>query len=688
MLLLIIRETAPSATNTSSLPIELYLELETPPPLPTLSNRSFSSELPSAILPFNRVVIMDPAGQPGQIAPGQANVPHPGGPQANQPNRTLFRPEQMRAIPGLNDLEKAKYEQGLRGLWQTVQNNPRGSPAQLEAQKKIAEFSQQLMAKIRNRGNAAPGAQQPSQEQQGQQDQQGSQPGTEQSTGTAENSAAAPAAPAAHTPMNAGGANTATPGQAQQPGTRPLSMTLTPQVRRHIEQMTFLAPQATVDQGPEAVAKWTTSVRERYAKAVMQMTVTVERIKALDGYVKGLQQKGQAMTPEEQQKLSEAQHSKTMASKAHNDAKTFVENFRREQNAIKEARAQSNGDALDATANQPARPGPSPQQPANNSNMAQAGPAADAAKAPPAGVAGRAPGANGQAGQQPPQPQAQPPTPASAPPQASPAPAAQPAPGAGSQVKIEPGTQQHAPPPPPVNTAIATAAAAGLPSAGTPTQNSARIQTPQTATPTTGAPRSLSHSAALTLANQSRSQPNSVPTNQTPQQGTPQGPGGTPSSAGVMGTAQQTQPGHPHAHPTQIPQATLTQKLPIAKTLPEKATLPPQPVSANVGGVTPGRPTYTQGGGGTGGVMGQPVLPKIPVVQMEGEGERVLNRKKLDDLVRQVCGGQAEGQEGNGLTPDVEEVSSPTSPFVPCHHLLSNCIIRPFLTWPMPLSTA
>jgi hypothetical protein len=39
---------------------------------------------------------------------------------------------------------------------------------------------------------------------------------------------------------------------------------------------------------------------------------------------------------------------------------------------------------------------------------------------------------------------------------------------------------------------------------------------------------------------------------------------------------------------------------------------------------------------------------------MEGEGDRVLSKKKLDELVRQVTGG---GQgEGEGLAPDVEEV--------------------------------
>lgn len=53
--------------------------------------------------------------------------------------------------------------------------------------------------------------------------------------------------------------------------------------------------------------------------------------------------------------------------------------------------------------------------------------------------------------------------------------------------------------------------------------------------------------------------------------------------------------------------------------------------------------------------MSHPALAKTPAFQLEGEGERVLNKKKLDELVRQVCGGTAEGQEGNLLTPEVEE---------------------------------
>ena len=53
--------------------------------------------------------------------------------------------------------------------------------------------------------------------------------------------------------------------------------------------------------------------------------------------------------------------------------------------------------------------------------------------------------------------------------------------------------------------------------------------------------------------------------------------------------------------------------------------------------------------------MGQPVIPRPPPFQLEGEGDRVLSKRKLDELVRQVTGGSEEA-----LTPEVEEVSSPS----------------------------
>ena len=46
-----------------------------------------------------------------------------------------------------------------------------------------------------------------------------------------------------------------------------------------------------------------------------------------------------------------------------------------------------------------------------------------------------------------------------------------------------------------------------------------------------------------------------------------------------------------------------------------------------------------------------PGIQKAPPFTLEGEGDHVLSKRKLDELVRQVTG----GGEGDGLTPEVEE---------------------------------
>ena len=161
------------------------------------------------------------------------------------------------------------------------------------------------------------------------------------------------------------------------------------------------------------------------------------------------------------------------------------------------------------------------------------------------------------------------------------------------------------------------------------------------------------------MANKTLNTPGSAQVPGRPAQaGTP-----TPGSAvnqGVMGPNVPQQPtpqGHPHAHPPQPQQTPMQSKMPIPKVLPEKATAVPQGVSVG-GGVNAGRPTMSQGSGTLGGVMNQPAMARIPAYNHEAEGDHVLSKKKLDELVRQVCGGPAEGQDGNLLTPEVEEVSA------------------------------
>ncbi|KAK2811408.1 hypothetical protein FQN49_008457 [Arthroderma sp. PD_2] len=76
-------------------------------------------------------------------------------------------------------------------------------------------------------------------------------------------------------------------------------------------------------------------------------------------------------------------------------------------------------------------------------------------------------------------------------------------------------------------------------------------------------------------------------------------------------------------------------------------TTTPEPVSMGAS-----RPTLTTGAShGSMGMMGQPAIQKHPGYVLEGEGQRVLSKKKLDDLIRQVTG----GGEGEKLTPDAEE---------------------------------
>lgn len=138
-------------------------------------------------------------------------------------------------------------------------------------------------------------------------------------------------------------------------------------------------------------------------------------------------------------------------------------------------------------------------------------------------------------------------------------------------------------------------------------------------------PVPLSHQAAMEQARSSYSHPNI-------QHSTPQSTHGHPT----QDPRNQRDPQNNHA------------KMPIPKDL---NLQPTQPVSMG-----PSRPTLTNGPVAM-GPMGQPAIQRHPGYVLEGEGERILSKKKLEELVRQVTGGTGgEGEEGEGLTAEVEEV--------------------------------
>jgi hypothetical protein len=75
---------------------------------------------------------------------------------------------------------------------------------------------------------------------------------------------------------------------------------------------------------------------------------------------------------------------------------------------------------------------------------------------------------------------------------------------------------------------------------------------------------------------------------------------------------------------------------------------------------------------GPAGVMGQPAIQKQPAFLLQGTGERVLDKKKLDELVRQVTGGS-----GEGLGAEVEEVSSAGKILCEYNDILISSPVRP-----------
>ncbi|CEI69553.1 hypothetical protein FVEN_g7071 [Fusarium venenatum] len=609
-------------------------------------------------------------GQQGQ-GQGQPQGQQAAAGQPQQRPPPMYQPGQIRALPTLSEEEKSKYEAGLQGLWNKANGSPQNSQEHIAARQKIIEFSKMLITKIQSRRTQMASQNAQNQQARPQQMQQ---------------NAAGQATPQAQPLQQAAGATAG----SQTTGAAAQQNRIPEHILQHIAKINFRAPAQVAEKSGADANKWVEEIKQRYTRALMTMDNSKQKVAQID---KLINERAAAGTPFKEDELRQLQIRKEQQLKAHSDAHKWVDSVRKQQgnlqgtgqaqaqaqaqaaqNAARASQQPATGQQATATQQQPqsqpqqqqqtqqqqqqqSQPQQSQTQPQAPQNQPQAAQVQNNQNnAPPVNAAvevakqqlaavGRASPANGNPGATPGQVR---------PAQGTPQPGQQQQlPQAPVQVKQEPGTA-------PANPAIVQAAAHNQ--AGTPTQQSApRIPTPQqaaAAAPTTvpGPQRALSHSAAIEMANKTINTPGSAQLPGRPAAaGTP-----TPGSAvnqGVMGPNVPQQPtpqGHPHAHPPQPQQTPMQSKMPIPKVLPDKATAVPQGVSVG-GGVNAGRPTMTQGSGTLGGVMNQPAMARIPAYNHEAEGDHVLSKKKLDELVRQVCGGAAEGQDGNLLTPEVEE---------------------------------
>jgi transcription initiation factor TFIID subunit 12 len=389
---------------------------------------------------------------------------------------------------------------------------------------------------------------------------------------------------------------------------------LSEQMMQHINTFPYALPPNIVP-GSEEGQKWLQDAKTKYAKSLVAMENTQMQLRKLENMLKQRNEQGMPLNENEQKEFTAKKES---LQKGHADAKKYSENFRKQQEQFGESPAQkaASGSGGTARASMSAvQSTPTSAQPNTETvNAAFQAARSQQMQSQRGGVP-----VNGQQGQQ----NEQVPTM-----QSMNAPShqnnAQNAGGQASNIKVEPGMNQ-----PQVNTALANAPQ--MQQNLSRQQNSPHSAVPQSAT-SAGPPRPLSHPAALAQAARTYS---STQTS------------GTPN---VMGAAS-------HAHPS-VPRETPNiniNKMPIPKQLPDRAIAPPQPVP-----MQPSRPTISGGPTNAGsGLMGQPVLQKTPGFSLEGEGERVMSKRKLDELVRQVTGGGEGLDSGEGLTPEVEDVSSP-----------------------------
>lgn len=383
------------------------------------------------------------------------------------------------------------------------------------------------------------------------------------------------------------------------------------QMMHHINNFPYALP-PQIAPGTSEAAKWLNDAKTKYGRSLMAMETAQMQLRNLETMLKERIEQGNPLNENEQREFN---LKKEQFQKGHAEAKRYSEGFRKSQEQQNELAAQKAGSASTGAG----RTGSISQQASNSAqqNTETVHAAIQAARnqqRPSVPVNNQPTQQSEQTAQVPPSQTV------NAPSNSSNAQAGNQAP----TVKVETGISQ-----PQVNTTLANAP--HMQQNISRQQNSPHSAVPQSAT-SIGPPRALSHPAALAQAARTYSSTQAS---------------GTPN---VMGAAS-------HAHPS-VPRETPhinTNKMPIPKQLPDRAIAPPQPVP-----MQPSRPTFSGGPTNAGsGLMGQPVLQKTPGFNLEGEGERVMNKRKLDELVRQVTGGGEGLDSGEGLTPEVEDVRFP-----------------------------
>lgn len=378
-------------------------------------------------------------------------------------------------------------------------------------------------------------------------------------------------------------------------------------VLQAVQNLQIIVPPQFHAQGPDKAQIYLREARTKYAQSLQKIEIATSKLQDLQNHAEQRQNQGKNFTTDEAQNFNQMRAKYQQQS---HEGREFLGKFRNQQDTLRAQQIQNSGNinglqGLPMTADSVAHNAQqTPGGAATQTSQQQMG--SDSQNQPqnvnPALEATRNQASIGARPSISPSNNVQPPIRQLPPTQAQ-------IPPSGN-----PGQQPVPHPPPHINTSVG------------PTQQTQSPQSMQPNSAPLGPPHPLTHQDAVAHAARTYSQPNLQQT--TPQSLT-------------------------HAHPQMGGRDVQNNnvKMPIPKNL--NVT---QPQQVPMG---PARPTLS-GGPSTGAMapMGQPAIQKHPAYVLEGEGERVLSKKKLEELVRQVTGG-GESEEGEGLTAEAEEVSLP-----------------------------
>ncbi|GAB7341246.1 hypothetical protein MBLNU457_7523t1 [Dothideomycetes sp. NU457] len=559
----------------------------------------------------------------------------------------MIRPEQIPKLPFLSDVEKQKFKAGLERLWNTADSNPKDSDLHNKAIAKIKEVSRELMKRLagsRNTGSQAPRPQ-PQGQPQGQSSQQQAQQQTQQQ---------APQQPAPALPQNQQNAQQAAQKMAQQPPAqqgqsmqqpaqtpqqssqpeqpaRPSSQTQQPQQQQQAQPQ---APPQQAQQGQQNQSQSSQQPqmslgaknfiqnfkvypapnmapnskefiehRNKVMSTLQSCLISSEKYTTIVKQVDAREKSGQGMSAELMQHRENARQVLAKARSEFDNIKNTNERNRVHWQSITNG---GPGQGQGGNMNMNAQGTPGGQQPMAPQAQQQMQPNAQSSQ-----MSGnmQLDASQMRAAQNQMNPANSMPFPNQN--------QMQSAPSQQGQMQM-PQQQQQQPQQQAQNMA-------GRPQPMPQQQQFANQQAqPSQMGQQPGPPQALSHQAAVNAAARTYSEHQ--------QRSTP------------------SQPATPHGNFTPGMNASTTTttaaanaKMQITKNL---NINPHSPVT-----VPPARPTFGGPGNGPPGMMGQPAIQKAPGFILEGEGDRVLSKKKLDELVRQVTG----GGDGDGLTADVEE---------------------------------